>query len=229
MGYTLTTLAMLGVVAIFVFAFINATPAAIANAIRSVGPLFLCLVGLLLTAAGRGGIGLPLVFIGATWFTRNRRVGRLRGAGGGQTSTVRSAWLEMQLDHDTGELEGMVLTGPLEGRHLSHLSDAELIELYENLADDPDSAALMEAYLDRRLSGWRENTHADSGAGQRSASGSGPMTKEEAYQILGLGPGAGPDEIRAAHRRLMKAVHPDSGGSTFLAARINQAKETLLQ
>lgn len=229
MGYTLSIFAMLGIAVVFAIAFVNMTPAAIAGFIRTLGPLLLCVVGLLLTAAGRGGLGLPLLFVGATWYARNRRVGSMSSHGGGQTSTVRSAWLEMELDHHTGEMDGLVLTGKLEGSRLAGLDEATLISLYEDLSDEPDSAALMEAYLDRRIPGWRENTHANSASGQSSASGSGPMTKEEAYQILGLGPGAGPKEIRDAHRRLMKAVHPDSGGSTFLAARINQAKETLLQ
>ena len=229
MGYTITALSMLAVVAVFAIAFVNASPAAIASAIRAVGPLVVCAIGLILTASGRGGIGLPLLFIGGTWFARNRSVGSMSSPSSGQTSTVRSAWLEMTLDHETGEMDGFILTGKLEGNTLSDLEESVLFDLYADLSDDDDSAALMEAYLDRRVPRWREDTHTDTGSRQRSPSGSGPMSKEEAYQILGLGPGAGPKEIRAAHRRLMKAVHPDSGGSTFLAARINQAKETLLQ
>ena len=57
---------------------------------------------------------------------------------------------------------------------------------------------------------------------------SSAMTREEAYQVLGLKPGAGEADIRAAHHRLMRAAHPDAGGSDWLAARINQARDMLL-
>ncbi|HUR42475.1 MAG TPA: DnaJ domain-containing protein [Aestuariivirga sp.] len=55
------------------------------------------------------------------------------------------------------------------------------------------------------------------------------MTREEAYAVLGLRPGASLDDIRAAHRRLMKDFHPDKGGSDYLAVKINQAKDLLFQ
>jgi DnaJ homolog subfamily C member 19 len=60
------------------------------------------------------------------------------------------------------------------------------------------------------------------------ASAGSKMTREEAYQVLGLEPGANEAAIRAAHHRLMRAAHPDSGGSDWLAARINQARDVLL-
>jgi DnaJ-domain-containing protein 1 len=206
-------------------------PAArIAQMLRLAIPVAMILVGAVLTIIGRGAIGLPLAGLGATWLLRNRGMFRMGGTGSstGAKSTVRSAQFEMELDHESGDLDGIVLTGTHEGRRLSSLSVEQLLALYADTADDPDSAQLLEAYLDRRLSGWRERTQSNHGAGHRGSPGAGPMTKEEAYQVLGLAPGAGTQEVREAHRRLMKRVHPDSGGSTFLAAKINEAKDVLL-
>src|SRR6185312_2086502 len=94
---------------------------------------------------------------------------------------------------------------------------------------DAESVALLESYLDRRFPAWRENAERNTAGGQRRAASSGKMTDEEAYQILGLQPGSSRDEIGRAHRSLMKKLHPDQGGSTYLAARVNAAKDTLLR
>ena len=204
-------------------------PARIAGMVRIALPVLMIGAGGVLMAVGRGALGLPLAVLGFTWLARARRMGSLGGgAKSGATSTVRSAWFEMELDHDSGDLDGIVLTGRLEGQRLSQLSPGELHALYAEAVSDAESAQLLEAYLDRRMPGWREDAQEDAGPRKGGASGSGPMTKEEAYQVLGLGPGAGAKDIREAHRRLMKRVHPDSGGSTFLAAKINEAKDILL-
>jgi DnaJ domain len=154
---------------------------------------------------------------------------RKAGAGAGRFSRIRSAMIEMEIDHATGAVEGTVLAGSLAGRRLSGLDIASLRRLHEECgAHDPDGIQLLEAYLDRRFSGWRENAQGDRDTRTRTHAQSGIMTKEEAYQVLGLQPGASLDEIRQAYRTLMKKLHPDQGGTAYLAARVNQAKEVLL-
>jgi hypothetical protein len=85
-------------------------------------------------------------------------------------------------------------------------------------------------YYDSWLARWGKHPQGNAGPGNapRSAS-SGKMSKEEAYQILGVRAGAGDQEISRAHRSLMKKLHPDQGGSTYLAARVNEAKDVLLR
>ena len=149
----------------------------------------------------------------------------------GQKSQVRSQFIEMTLDHDTGALEGRLTSGPETGRVLDDFSLDQLLALAGGF--DNESRSLLESYLDRRFPGWRQHAH-DAAAGGRGgeagrAASSGKMTAEEAYEILGLKRGAGRDEIGRAHRGLMKKLHPDQGGSTYLAARVNEAKDTLLR
>ncbi len=147
------------------------------------------------------------------------------GARAGRVSTARSAMIEMWLDHPTGAMTGRVLAGAFGGRAVETLSRPELVALRRELArDDPDGVNLLEAYLDRRFAGWRE---ADEG--QRQARGGGAMSRPEALQVLGLAEGASEADIIRAHRALMKKFHPDHGGSTTLAARVNQAKDVLMQ
>ncbi len=145
---------------------------------------------------------------------------------GGQTSRVRSAYFEMELDHDTGAMRGHVLAGRHQGAELERLDVETLAAMLGEV--DEESRALLVAYLDRRDPSWSEHAQADATAGRR-ASGGGKMSEQEAYQILGLEAGANAADIGRAHRTLMKKLHPDQGGSTYLAARINEAKEILLR
>ena len=170
------------------------------------------------------GLGLLKVgpWAGGPWARNTSR-------SSGQRSTVRSAYFEMILDHDSGQLNGVVLAGAYAGQALDMLDEPALAALAREIAADPDSVALFEAYLERRFPGRRENVDDDARARQRGPSVSQAMTEEEAYQVLGLQPGADADAIRAAHRTLMKRLHPDQGGSTWLAAKINAAKDILLQ
>ena len=144
----------------------------------------------------------------------------------GKTSRVRTAFFEMELDHDSGDMNGRIIAGPHQGAALATLDVKTLVEMLNDV--DEESRALLVAYLDRRDSRWGEHAQGDAAAGRPAAS-SGKMSQQEAYQILGLETGASADDISRAHRSLMKKFHPDQGGSTYLAARINEAKEILLR
>jgi DnaJ-like protein len=189
--------------------------------------------GIILMAAGVGllfvrqfAVALPVGLAGFMLFRRHRAMGTAPGSG--QTSSVRAAGLEMHLDHDTGEMDGRILAGRHEGRRLSELRLNELLEVGEDVRDDAESLRLLEGYLDRAHAGWRDDVQADQSARQRATPASGGMDTKEAYQILGLDPGASETEVRDAHRRLMKQVHPDRGGSAALAAKINETKDRIL-
>jgi DnaJ domain len=147
--------------------------------------------------------------------------------GSGRTSTIRTRYLRMSLDHDSGTMTGEVLDGRFQGRRLEQLTLQELRSLLEECEqNDAQSAAVLQAYLERTHS-QEYTSRADAGTARERADGSS-MTRTEAYEILGLSPGAATQEIIEAHRRLMQKLHPDRGGSTYLAAKLNQAKDLLL-
>lgn len=208
-------------------AFLRTNPARLAETLRISGPILLAIAGGLLLVTGRAGIGGMLLSGAAAWYASSRG-SRATQKTPGKRSTVRTAALEMELDHDSGALEGVVLAGKHEGRTLGTMSQNELVELLRELFSDSESRQLLETYLDSRFPVWRENAKADDSNGQGVAPGASAMTKEEAYKILGLETGATAAEVRKAHRRLMQRLHPDLGGSSFLATRINEAKDILL-
>ncbi|MEA3643417.1 MAG: molecular chaperone DnaJ, partial [Lamprobacter sp.] len=163
------------------------------------------------------------------------------GSKGGQHSAIRTRYLAMSLDHASGAMDGEVREGPFQGRHLSELVLDQLLRMLELYQDnDEQSAAVLTAYLEREHPDWREQAAEGSADWDgdardgRKASGSGGqgMTRDDALAILGLDAGGGiapePEQIRAAHRRLMQKLHPDRGGSDYLAAQINAAKALLL-
>ena len=208
--------------------FVRMDPQRLAIVLRYSAPALLTVLGVVFTLLGRTGLSLGLFGLAAALFGRARA--RSRGTKSArQTSRVRTAALEMELDLDSGAMNGLVLVGQFEGRELDALSESELLLLYDELRGDPESVQVLEAYLDRRAPTWRDGFDTDADDGLGAAPTSGSMTEEEAYEILGLGAGASEAEIRQAHRRLMKRVHPDTGGSVFLAARINEAKDVLLR
>ncbi len=174
---------------------------------------------------------LPVIF---RWRSKRIRAKNATGPTPGQTSDVITAYLKMSLDHDSGDMTGTVTAGSYAGRDLSSMGLVELLDLLNGCADDEDSVRVLEAYLDR-VHGpeWRGGAPGgdggeDSSRRSRSAWGNA-MTRDEAWEILGLESGAGPDAVKDAHRQLMAKLHPDHGGSTYLAAKLNQAKDLLLE
>src|SRR5215207_1377029 len=154
---------------------------------------------------------------------RNRPSGGFSSPGTGRRTEVHTAFLKAWIDHGTGDVGGTVLTGRFAGRTLDRLSDSELLDLHEECRNDADSLRVMEAYLDRRLNvDWRTAKQPPP-RGPRT-----DMTRAEALAVLGLAEGASEEEIKAAHRRLIRRTHPDAGGTADLAARINRAKDVLV-
>jgi hypothetical protein len=181
------------------------------------------------TVRGQAAIGLPLGFAGLSllgWMPGGASFGQRTNKSTGQVSRVSSDFVEMELDHDSGAMRGRIRKGRMEGVTLDALDVPALMSLLPEF--DEESRALLMAYLDRREPAWRE--HADAGATTGAPNvDRGKMTEEEAYQVLGVEPGASAADIGRAHRALMKKLHPDQGGSTYLAARVNEAKDLLLK
>jgi hypothetical protein len=195
--------------------------------------VYLGATGRLITVGWILGGLLPLLL---RWRAVRNMAKGFRGPSPGQTSDIETRYLRMQLDHDTGELRGTVLEGRFQGRLLQDMTVAEQTELLQECRlHDEQSAQILETYLDRvHGASWHGSEgrggegHGESGGSGARAQSGGGMSRDEAYEILGVTKGAKPDEIRDAHRRLMLKNHPDQGGSTYLAAKINQAKELLL-
>ncbi len=229
----LLALVLLAVVAFAIAWFLRANPSTVARLLR---PALVVLGGI-----GVGGLlifglrfvpqllpelfGLAGVVIAAliARAVRRRPSGGFSSPGSAQRTEVHTAFLQAWIDHGTGDVGGTVLSGRFAGRTLDGLGDGDLLDLHAECSSDADSLRILEAYLDRRLrSDWR-NARRPPPSGPRS-----DMTRDEALAVLGLAEGAGADEIRAAHRRLIQRMHPDVGGSADLAARINRAKDVLL-
>jgi hypothetical protein len=213
-------------------AFTKVKPQTAAVVLKTGGGLGAIAVAGLLGARGRLDIAIPLGLTGLGllgWLPWSiPGLGARTQKSTGQVSRVRSAFVEMELDHDTGAMHGRILAGRHEGANLDALDVATLAGFLPDI--DEESRALLMAYLDRREPLWRENAQADATAGSsRRGWSTGKMTEEEAYQILGVQPGASAKDIGLAHRSLMKKLHPDQGGSTYLAARVNEAKDVLLR
>jgi hypothetical protein len=232
-----------GALAVFVIymllqMFRAANPAILARGVKIGGGVVALAVAAFTGIKGELAVAIPLGIFGAGllgWSpfgnTGFSNIGGMFGGKGakstGQTSSVRSHFLDMVLDHDSGTLTGRILAGPYAGQSLDAFDLPQLATMMAGF--DAESVALLESYLDRRFPAWRQDAQFDGAGRNARAASSSKMTDEEAYQILGVKPGAGREEISHAHRSLMKKLHPDQGGSTYLAARVNEAKDTLLR
>lgn len=237
MGEILLGAVALIAILLLVRAFVGADPRALVRALRYVGAGALALLAIWLFATDRFAPGMFIASAAWGLFTRGHIwpggwphypfPGRSRSSPG-QSTSVRTPWLEMELDHDSGDMRGTVLKGAHAGQTLDQIGKDALIALYQQVAgDDLETARLLEAYLDRTFgTEWRAKT-----TQEQAASSDQPktgMSRSEAFKVLGLQEGASDDDIRAAHRRLMLQNHPDKGGSDYIAAKINEAKDVLL-
>lgn len=202
----------------------KADRATVRRAARYFSAFLVAIAAIFLVARGLAGLALALVALATALASRKR----LTVLGGGtksarQQSQVDTQYLRVTLNHDTGDMDGLILAGRFAGQHLSDLTRDELSALYEELRhDDAEGARLLDAYLARTFPGaWQEEPV--------KPAGGGPLSREEAFEVLGLRPGATAADIKEAHHRLMKKFHPDQGGSTYFASRINEAKDLLLK
>ena len=221
--------------------YVSAEPKTVLKVLKWAGLGAVAAVVLFFAVTGRLGWALGMAVVLLPWALRilrtartARSFARMAAGASGRTSNVETRFLRMSLDHDSGELDGEIVDGPYEGRRLRALNQTELMTLLELCRDeDRQSAQILEAYLDRVHPDWRDMDADQAGrgdGGERDYHGGGGtiMTREEAYRVLGLEPGASEAEIKSAYHRLIAGLHPDKGGSTFLAAKVNQAKEVLL-
>lgn len=222
--------------------FTRANPAMLAKRVKQGGGVAALLAAMLMLFRGQIELAAGLAGVGF-WLTSGKTAPSWSGLGRsfrGRTAPrrvtrVRSGLIAMELDHATGAMSGSIVAGAGAGRTLEACSNQDLEDLYRFcLSADPEGARLLEAYLDRRMSGWRsaDQNQRDAGAGNgadRRGRRDGGMSEEEAYQLLGLPKGAAREDVARAHRTLMKKVHPDQGGSTDMAARVNEAKDVLMR
>jgi len=211
--------------------FMRANPATLARNLRRIGGVVALLIGVVAISRGAASIAVPLFMLGLWLLSGGGGLGSLGGGSQkspGQTSRIVTDHLEMELDHDTGAVRGRVLKGMFAGRNVQSMRPEELALLWQDCRHvDQESAQIIEAYLDQRFPSWREDVRRGEDAMSRGADGR--MSVEEALEILGLKAGASREEIRRAHRDLMLKLHPDRGGSTYLATKINEAKDVALE
>ena len=144
----------------------------------------------------------------------------------GQISTIRTEYFLMELDHDSGNMDGTVLIGSFSHRQLSELALEELLKILNECQNEPDSAQVLVAYMDRSYPDWRDRSERDT---YESSEPDAQIDHKLALEILGLSEPITQDDVIKAHRQLMQKLHPDRGGSDYLAKKINLAKDFLVR
>ncbi|MCR9214821.1 MAG: DnaJ domain-containing protein [Proteobacteria bacterium] len=211
----------------------NADPKKLARALKLSAAIILGLLAGFFILTGRFAFAPPLAIL-ALMFLRNRPFfGGGSRPSSGQTSNVETSWLQATLNHDSGEMDGKVLRGDFEGYTLSSMTLEQLLQFREEAAEDEQTINILNTFLDRYFS---EEADEEATTGQsskeertRARSRGGPMSRAEALEILELDNSATKDDIKSAHRQLMKKFHPDHDGSDYMAAKLNEAKDLLLK
>ena len=137
-------------------------------------------------------------------------------------SKFRTNALLMEINFASRQVDGEILQGEFVGRRLSQLNAEEMQTLADWLKQtDRESYVLLQAFLMR-------SGQSGPGSDHQQTTDFADFSEAEAYNILGLEPDASKEDVIKAHRRLMQRLHPDRGGSDYLAAKINAAKDKLV-
>ena len=243
MPYLVLGIAILAGLALGARWYVNASPTSILRVFKWIAIIGSILV-VILVILTRQFTWVACMFLALLpWFFRARRSSRMAknwarmrnsasggsGTAPGQTSEIETKYLRMYLAHETGEMNGEIILGQFSGKTLRNLSFEELLTLLKEVRSDSQSVQVLASYLARyHEDEWRESKHFKEDVSIESEETDGPMTRAEAFKVLGLEEGATVVNIKEAHRRLMSKLHPDHGGSNYLATKLNEAKDLLL-
>lgn len=226
MGTTFILLAALIALLAILRVYIKINPALLARGTKSIAGVISIGVAIYLLTRGAVLLAAPLGLLGAWLIWAPARI-RLGGPSSATVSRITTDHLEVQLDHDTGLVTGQVLKGMFANRRIETLKPAELALLWQDCRfTDQKSAQILETYLDKVHPSWQADIAR--GEAEMANGPGGAMSEREALDILGLEKGASEEAVRKAHRELMMRLHPDRGGSTYLASKVNEAKAALL-
>ena len=238
MIWILVGAAILAVILLFARWYVNAEPRDVVSALRYIGLFFALIVLGIAIVSGRVGILWLILLSVLPWLGRlrafNRQVGKLKGPASGQHIDKRTKFVVLYVNPETGDMDGRVLAGPKAGMLLSDLGIDSLVTLYEAaVIEDDESAKILEDYLDRMHSKtWRSKTKSVKrlpDAAEVNIEVNGGMTRSDAYEILGLQPGASKTEIECTSQALIDTGHPDESEAENIRRKVIQAKGILLE